>query len=237
MDLSTRYLSSNTDTLKEINLVINPGEKVGIVGRSGSGKSTIIKLFWKYMDPREGKLLIDNQNIKDADLKSLRSQMTIITQETALFEGTIRENLDPTGFLYPDSLLTATLSELEFSNQAYFDQGLDLVLDSEGTNLSQGEKQLLCFARSILEPSKLVLFDEATANIDIKTEEKIQETIKERFRDSTMVVVAHRVQTVLECDKIIVMEQGRVLDFDSPENLMSRKDGFFKQIVEKMKSN
>ena len=234
--VSARYLSSKTDTLKDLNLVIYPGEKVGIVGRSGSGKSTVIKLFWKYMEPRKGKLLFDRQSIRRADLKSLRSQMTIITQETALFEGTVRENLDPTGFLYSDDLLVSTLNELEFENQGYKEQGLDLVLDSEGTNLSQGEKQLLCFARSILEPSKLVLFDEATANIDIKTEETIQRMVKERFKDSTMLVVAHRVQTVLECDKIIVMEQGRVQDFDTPENLMGRGDGFFKEIVEKMKS-
>ena len=235
-NVSARYLSSNMDTLKDLNFKISPGEKIGVVGRSGSGKSTIIKLFWKYMTPREGKILIDRTDIKNSELKSLRSQITLITQETALFEGTLRQNLDPTGFKYGDQKLTTTLTELDFNNQSYREKGLDMVLDAEGTNLSQGEKQLVCFARSILEPSKLVLFDEATANIDIKTEEIIQRTVEEKFGDSTMIVVAHRVQTVLECDKIIVMNDGFVQDFGSPQELLEKWDGFFKQIVEKMKS-
>ena len=235
-NVCARYMSSDMDTLKDLNFTVSPGEKIGIVGRSGSGKSTIIKLFWKYMTPREGQILIDGTDIKKSDLKSLRSQITLITQETALFEGTLRQNLDPTGFKYSDEKLISTLMELEFNNQSYNEKGLEMVLDAEGTNLSQGEKQLVCFARSILEPSKLVLFDEATANIDIKTEEIIQKTVERKFQDSTMIVVAHRVQTVLECDKIIVMNEGYIQDFGTPEDLLKQEDGFFKQIVEKMKS-
>ena len=235
-NVCARYMTSNMDTLKDLNFKVNPGEKIGIVGRSGSGKSTIIKLFWKYMVPREGKILIDGTDIKKSELKSLRSQITLITQETALFEGTLRQNLDPSGFKYSDEKLTTTLMELEFNNQSYREKRLDMVLDAEGTNLSQGEKQLVCFARSILEPSKLVLFDEATANIDIKTEEIIQKTVQKKFEDSTMIVVAHRVQTVLECDKIIVMNEGCIQDFGTPQELLKQEDGFFKQIVEKMKS-
>ena len=231
-----RYQGSRIDTLKNINFSINPGEKIGVVGRSGSGKSTIIKLFWKYMVPRRGRIVIDGTDIQGSDLKSLRSQITLITQETALFEGTLRQNLDPRGFRFSDERLSSTLIELEFENQSYKEKGLDMVLDAEGTNLSQGEKQLVCFARSVLDPSKLVLFDEATANIDIKTEEIIQRTIKSKFAESTMIVVAHRVQTVLECDKIIVMDDGRIQDFGTPEELLKQEDGFFKQIVDKMKS-
>ena len=231
-----RYQGAETDTLKNINLSINAGEKIGIVGRSGSGKSTIIKLFWKYMTPRKGKILIDGTDITASDLKSLRSQITLITQETALFEGTLRQNLDPAGYRFSDDKLRDTLLELEFENQSYLEKGLEMRLDAEGSNLSQGEKQLICFARAILQPSKLVLFDEATANIDLKTEEIIQRSVKKRFVGCTMIVVAHRVQTVLECDRIVVMDLGRVQEFGTPEELIRKESGFFKEIFEKMKS-
>ena len=234
--MSSRYVNAEHNVLHNLNFLIQPGEKIGIVGRSGSGKSSLIRLLWGYMRPRKGRILIDGKDITKIDVKSLRAQISVITQETALFEGTLRDNLDPTGFRFSDERLIQVLTELDFQNQGYKEKGLEMSLDSQGTNLSQGEKQLVCFARSVMNPSKLILLDEATASIDIKTEETIQRVIKEKFSESTMIIVAHRVQTVLECDRILVMNDGRVDDFDKPKNLM-KENQFFKDIVEKMQGH
>ena len=232
--LTARYLSSRSDVIHEISFGVRPGQKVGIVGRSGSGKSTIIKLLWRYMEPSKGYILIDGEDISKVDIKTLRSQITVITQETALFAGTLRYNLDPTEFTSSDAQMIDFLERLEFENAEFKKSGLDMELDSEGTNLSQGEKQLVCFCRAALRANNLVLLDEATASIDIKTEQAIQRMIKEEFRKKTMIIVAHRVNTVMECDKIIVMKDGRIEAKGSPEDLMKTSD-FFSDIVQKMK--
>ena len=232
-NVTAKYLTSEDSVLKGLSFKIKPGEKIGIVGRTGSGKSSLIKLLWRYMDPTSGKIFIDGKNIRKVDVKALRNQMTVITQETSLFEGTLRENLDPSKFRFKDQELVQVLQRLEFGHSSYQKEGLDMLIDSEGNNLSQGERQLICFARSILRPTRLVLFDEATASIDLKTEETIQSSVKEFFEKSSMIVVAHRVQTVLECDRIMVLNQGEIADFDSPTNLM-KSDGFFTDIMKKM---
>lgn len=234
-NVSAKYLGAMKNVLKKLNFKINPGEKVGVVGRTGSGKSTLIKLIWKYLRPSEGRIMIDGKDISNVDLKALRTQLTVITQETALFEGTLRYNLDPSGFKHSDKKLKGVLDGLGFRHKVYQEEGLEMDLDAEGSNLSQGERQLVCFARSVLEPSKLILLDEATASIDIKTEESIQEAIEREFKDSTMIIIAHRVQTVMNCDRILVLDFGVIKDFDKPEVLM-KKDGFFKDIVEKMQT-
>lgn len=234
-NLSAKYLSNEKLVLKNIDFTLKPGEKVGVVGRTGSGKSTLIKLIWRYMDPSEGRILIDGKDISKVDLKALRDQIMIITQETSLFEGTLRENLDPTGFRNKDEELIEVLRKLDFQHKSYEKDGLKMEINANGNNLSIGEKQLICFARAVLKRSKLIVLDEATASIDIKTEEKIQECIESEFKDCSMLIIAHRVQTVMECDRILVLEKGRINDFDTPANLM-RKGGFFKEIVEKMQS-
>ena len=231
--VSARYMSSDENVLKRLDFKISPGEKIGVIGRTGSGKSSLIKLLWRYFEPCSGKIFIDGKNLSKVDIKALRNQITVITQETSLFEGTLRENLDPTQFRFSEQRLINILTTLDFSHPNYKKEGLDMQIDSEGNNLSQGERQLVCFARSILRPSRLVLLDEATASIDLKTEETIQTAIKQYFRKSTMIIVAHRVQTVLDCDKIMVLNQGEIADFDSPGALMKR-DGFFNDIMKKM---
>lgn len=234
-NVTAKYASNQKQVLKNITFTVKPGEKVGVVGRTGSGKSTLIKLIWRYMDPVEGAIIVDGKDIAQVDLKALRDQMMIITQETSLFEGSLRENLDPTGFRNTDAELNAALRKLDFQHKTYEKEGLDMEIDAGGSNLSKGEKQLVCFARAILKKANIIVLDEATASIDIKTEEKIQKCVDEEFKDCSMLIIAHRVQTVMECDKILVLELGRVDDFDTPQNLM-RKGGFFAEIVEKMQS-
>lgn len=216
VNVSARYLSSDKNVLKNLNFVVNPGEKIGVVGRTGSGKSSLIKLIWRYMYPSKGRILIDGSDISKVDLKALRNQIVVISQETALFEGTLRSNLDPSGFIYKDEDLKKVLEKLKFSHNSYEKQGLDMQLDNEGTNLSKGEQQLVCFARSALKNSKLIILDEATASIDIKSEEMIQKYIEDEFKNSSMLIIAHRVQTVMECDRIIVLKDGEIVDYDSP---------------------
>ena len=231
--VSAKYLTAQDNVLKQLSFKISSGEKIGVIGRTGSGKSSLIKLLWRYLDPCSGKVYVDGKNIKRVNIKALRNQITVITQETSLFEGTLRENLDPTQFRFTDQDLIDVLQKLDFGHTSYQKDGLDMQIDSEGNNLSQGERQLICFARSILRPTRLVLLDEATASIDLKTEETIQKAINEYFEKSTMIIVAHRVQTVLECDRILVLNHGEIMDFDTPNALM-KKDGFFKDIMKKM---
>lgn len=231
-----RYSTSARPVLRNLSFVLRPGEKVGVVGRTGSGKSSLIKVIWRSLHISKGKILIDDQNISEIELKTLRSQMMVVTQEAALFQGSLLENLDPSAGQKCSKLkLIEILSELNFCHKDYNKKGLEMQIDANGSNLSEGEKQLVCFARCLVKPPKLIILDEATASIDVKTEELIQNCIEKHFGSSTMLVIAHRVQTVMECDRIIVLRDGEVEAIDTPQNLM-KGDSFFKQIVEKMSS-
>lgn len=236
-NIYARYSTSAKSVLKNLNFVLQPGEKVGVVGRTGSGKSSLIKVIWRSLHTSKGRILIDGQDISKVELKTLRSQMMVVTQEAALFQGSLLENLDPSvGYKCPEMKLISILSELNFCHKDYKKKGLAMQIDANGSNLSEGEKQLVCFARCLVSPPKLIILDEATASIDVKTEELIQNSINKHFGRSTMLVIAHRVQTVMECDRIIVLKDGEVEAIDTPQNLM-KGDSFFKQIVEKMSSD
>lgn len=235
-NVSCKYAVSTKPVLHRVSFEIMPGQKVGVIGRTGSGKSTLIKLLWRILDFYEGEVLIDGKSLKDVDLKSLRSQIMIVNQEVALLEGTLRENIDIR--LQDDSKdvqLKEILDKLGFSNAQYLKDGLAMHIDNEGSNLSAGEKQLVSFARTLMDKKKFIILDEATANIDLKTEQKIQECIDAEFKDSTMLVIAHRLQTIMNCDKILVLDHGQVLAFDSPANLLKSSDSYFAKLVEKMK--
>lgn len=229
-----RYTTSSNYVLKGLNFCINSAEKVGVVGRTGSGKSSLIKVLWRCLHYSKGKILIDGHEITKVELKTLRSQMMVVTQEAALFQGTLKENLHP-DIDMPEQKYLKILEELEFSHDEFISKGLQMQVDAGGSNLSEGEKQLVCFARCLIDPPKLIILDEATASIDLKTEELIQNCISKYFCQSTMLVIAHRVQTVMECDRIIVLKDGEIEAMDTPGNLMNG-DSFFKEIVEKMKS-
>lgn len=171
-NVTAKYPMKKDKVLSNLSFTINPGEKIGVVGRTGAGKTSLIKLFWRCLDACEGEILIDSKNIMECDLKQLRSEMDVVSQETSLFEGTLRENLDPNSNGQNDSTLLEILSELKFkSGQEY---NLDMQIDSEGSNLSVGEKQMICFARILLSRRRLVILDEATANIDLQTEGYVQ---------------------------------------------------------------
>ena len=222
-NLSAKYSIHENLVLEGLELKIEPGEKIGIVGRTGSGKSSLIKLLWRYLDPEEGAILVDGQDISKVDLKSYRSQINVVTQDTSLVYGTLRENLDPFNHLkdtWSDQKLIDYLKNLGFLNKEFVENGLDMKIEGSGTNLSMGERQVIALARVLLRPQKLIVLDEATSSMDIKTEQFVQKEIDERLKDSTMLIVAHRLQTVMKCDRILVLEAGRVAVLDSVERLM-----------------
>jgi ABC-type multidrug transport system fused ATPase/permease subunit len=162
--------------------------------------------------------------------------MTIISQETALIEGTLRENIDLRSVdNSKDVEMEAILRRLGFNNQIYMKESLDMGIDGDGANLSAGERQLVSFARTVLEKKPIMILDEATASIDLKTEEVIQNCLETEFKNSTMLIIAHRIQTIMFCDKILILEHGRAVAFESPADLKKNKNGYFMTILDKMK--
>ena len=199
-NLSVRYRRGLPYVLKDINLDIKSGSKVGIVGRTGAGKSTLISAIYKTLEEYKGNILIDGKNIREIDLKILRSSMTIIPQDPYLFEDSIKNNIDPAS-QFPDEKVKDILKDIGLWQKFTGLDGLDSKIEKGGSNLSQGEKQLICLARALLLENRLVLMDEATANIDSKTESLIQDLVKRRFKDCTILMIAHRLNTILNCDQ------------------------------------
>ena len=178
------------------------------------------------------KAIIDGVKIKDLNLQASRRSMAVITQDPVLFSGSLRKNLDPFS-LYQDVDLWRALEDVQLKTlvQQLPDQ-LEYKLRESGSNFSVGERQLLCLARALLQRSKIIILDEATANVDFKTDRLIQEVIRSRFKDSTVLTIAHRLDTIMDYDKVLVMEQGRVVEFDKPEVLLQNKNGVFARLVQ-----
>jgi len=208
-NVSARYITSNMRVLRNITFSVEAGSKIGVLGRTGSGKSSLIKLFYQYLKLEEGELIIDGFNLKAIDLKKLRNSLAVITQDSYLFQGTLRENLDPLG-LHSDEEITSLLET------AGFPLKLSFKLNMNGQNLSQGERQLITLIRAVLKGCKVIIFDEATASIDIKTEEILHSIIKTKLKNSTMIIIAHRLQSVDMCSKIILLENGSVKCITDP---------------------
>ncbi|KAL9978591.1 hypothetical protein ACROYT_G016125 [Oculina patagonica] len=230
-DLSLAYLKGAPATLNNISVCVADKEKVGVAGRTGAGKSSLVAALFRMPEP-EGEVIIDGVNIKDLNLQASRMSMAVITQDPVLFSGTLRRNLDPFS-LYQDVDLWRALEDVQLKTliQQLPDQ-LEYKLRESGNNFSVGERQLLCLARALLQRSKIIILDEATANVDFKTDRLIQEVIRNRFKDSTVVTIAHRLNTIMDYDKVLVMEQGRVVEFDKPEVLLQDKNGVFARLVQ-----
>ena len=178
------------------------------------------------------QVIIDGVNIKDLNLQASRRSMAVITQDPVLFSGSLRKNLDPFS-LYHDHDLWRALEDVQLKTlvQQLPDQ-LDYKLRESGSNFSVGERQLVCLARALLQRSKIIILDEATANVDFKTDRLIQEVIRNRFKDSTVLTIAHRLNTIMDYDKVLVLEQGRVVEFDKPEVLLQNENGYFARLVQ-----
>jgi ABC-type multidrug transport system fused ATPase/permease subunit len=269
IDYTTRYRPDLEPVLRNVSFKINPLEKVGIVGRTGAGKSSLALALFRGLEAEEGKILIDDVDIGLIGLQDLRESITIVPQDPTLFTGTIRSNLDPFSLFTDEDIFTAlrrvqligaatsitnpstplTASRPATPGQANWaphsptgtsspvtNKNIFLNLSSpvteSGNNLSQGQRQLLCLARAMLKNPKVLMMDEATASIDYNTDSKIQETIREL--KSTIITIAHRLQTIVDYDKVLVLDKGCVVEYGHPYELLKKdgKDAIFKGMCE-----
>jgi ATP-binding cassette subfamily C (CFTR/MRP) protein 4 len=225
--LKLRYDPDLPWVLNGLSFDVPPGCKVGVVGRTGAGKSSLISAFFRLTD-WEGGIKIDGVNIQDIGLQDLRSKISSIPQEPYLFSGTVRRNLDPFGVLNDQDMLDA-IAKVQLDRR--LEKGLDESIDEGSTNFSVGERQLLCLARAIVRKDRLLVLDEATANVDHQTDALIQATIRNEFKESTVFVVAHRLNTIIDSDLLIVMDRGRVVEADSPHQLLNDPNTTFSKMV------
>nr|XP_019602169.1 PREDICTED: ATP-binding cassette sub-family C member 8 isoform X4 [Rhinolophus sinicus] len=230
-NLSVRYDSSLKPVLKHVNALISPGQKIGICGRTGSGKSSFSLAFFRMVDTFEGRIIIDGIDIAKLPLHTLRSRLSIILQDPVLFSGTIRFNLDPEKKCSDSTLWEALeIAQLKLVVKA-LPGGLDAIITEGGENFSQGQRQLFCLARAFVRKTSIFIMDEATASIDMATENILQKVVMTAFADRTVVTIAHRVHTILSADLVIVLKRGAILEFDKPEKLLSQKDSVFASFV------
>ncbi|EGW30937.1 MRP-like transporter [Spathaspora passalidarum NRRL Y-27907] len=247
-DYSTAYRAHLDPVLKHLNITIQPQEKVGIVGRTGAGKSSLSMALFRIIEATEGSIEIDGVNTSQIGLYDLRHHLTIIPQEAHTFRASVRENLDPFGEYTDDKLwrvlelahlkqhvesMVTEPSEEEKKKKKKEEElvrkvGLDAMIEEGGSNLSSGQKQLLCLARALLnDTSKILVLDEATAAVDFQTDKIIQETIRSEFVDKTILTIAHRIDTIMDSDKILVLDKGVVAEFDTPANLLKNESSIF----------
>ncbi|KAI5476304.1 ABC transporter [Pseudohyphozyma bogoriensis] len=232
-DVVMSYRPDLPAVLHGLSVKINPGEKVGIVGRTGAGKSTILQCLFRIVELTSGSISIDGVDISTLGLKDLRMKLSVIPQDSILFNGTLRSNLDPFGD-YDDATLWSALKRAWLVERETGEGGgqvsrftLDTVVEDEGLNMSVGERSLVSLARALVKDSQIVVLDEATANVDMESDARIQRTITSEFRNKTLLCIAHRLNTIIGYDRIVVMDKGRVAAFDTPANLFSREEGIF----------
>jgi len=230
-DLQIRYREDLPLVLQGINAYIKPREKIGVVGRTGAGKSSLMMALFRIVEPAYGTIVIDNYDIRNVGLHDIRSRLAIIPQDPTLFTGTIRSNLDPFSE-HTDLELWDCIEAVSIREQVDEMEGqLDAPVTEFGNNLSVGTRQLMCLARALLRRPKILILDEATASIDYTTDKIIQETIREKFKDITVLTIAHRVTTIMDSDRILVLDKGQIAEFDSPQELLKNQDSIFYRLV------
>ena len=244
---SVQYRPETEIVLKNLNFEINPREKIGIVGRTGSGKSTIALCLFRILEAKEGKIYMDDVDISQIGLKKLRSNITIIPQDPTLMEGSLKFNIDPLNN-HTEKEIEDVMREIGFwyicernleenKNKPENEKGLNMIITENGGNISIGERQLICITRAILRKSKIIIMDEATASIDVNTENIIQKAINNLLKDSTILTIAHRIKTVLNSDRILVLDKGQVVEFDKPKFLLANKNSMFYEFYNNANKN
>ncbi|KAF6135369.1 hypothetical protein GIB67_027243, partial [Kingdonia uniflora] len=230
-NLQIRYAEHLPSVLKNINCIVPGRKKVGVVGRTGSGKSTLIQAIFRIVEPREGSIVIDGVDICKIGLHDLRSRLSIIPQDPTMFEGTVRGNLDPLE-QYNDKEIWEALDKCQLGHLVRAkDKKLDSPVVENGENWSVGQRQLFCLGRALLKRSSILVLDEATASVDSATDGVIQKIISHEFNDRTVVTIAHRIHTVIDSDLVLVLSDGRVVEYDSPAKLLERDDSFFSKLI------
>ncbi|TBU41809.1 P-loop containing nucleoside triphosphate hydrolase protein [Dichomitus squalens] len=258
-DLVVKYAPELPPVLHGVSFSLRARERVGLIGRTGSGKSTLAMSLLRFVEPASGSIIIDGIDISSVGLHDLRSRVTFIPQDATLFSGTLRENLDPFNehtdaecldVLYRVHLLSDARAtpnprdshpeitggdDTRGDAEAKLEEAtrtitLDAEVSAGGTNFSQGQRQLIAMARALLRHSALVILDEATSSIDMETDAKIQATIREEFKESMLLTVAHRLRTIVDYDRLLVLDKGKVVEFDTPLNLIHREGGIFRSL-------
>ncbi|PTB66969.1 P-loop containing nucleoside triphosphate hydrolase protein [Trichoderma citrinoviride] len=254
-DLEVGYAEGLPSILKGLSFTAERNQRIGIVGRTGGGKSTFSLALFRFLQTRSGSITIDGVDISKIKLHDLRTRLAIIPQDPFLFSGTIRTNLDPfnqfsdyelqkalirvhlvpstPGTPVPEAILDEASSTTITENGSDTNSSLTLSspVASGGSNLSQGQKQLLCLARAILSRPKILLLDEATSAVDMATDRLIQQSIRQEFSDSTLLVIAHRLSTVVDFDRILVIKEGKTAEFGTPKELLEIENGLFREMV------
>ncbi|CAO1628044.1 unnamed protein product [Parajaminaea phylloscopi] len=225
-DFSTRYRENLPLVLKNLNFSVKAGERIGVVGRTGAGKSSLTLALFRIIEAAGGAIYIDGVNTSEIGLKDLRSGVAIIPQDACLWGGSLRDNLDPTG-RSSDAALWQALEQAKLKEHVQgMKGGLDAELSEGASNFSAGQRQLICIARALLRGAKVLVLDEATSSIDLETDEYIQRIVRDQFHGTT-ITIAHRLPTILESDRVLVMKDGGVAEFDSPKKLLEDKDSIF----------
>lgn len=228
--VSLKYSDDSEYVLKEIHFAIGSKEKVGIVGRTGAGKSSITQALFRLTD-YEGHIVIDSVDLKDLGLHTFRSKISVIPQDPILFSGTLRSNIDQFNEC-TDEQIWNVLAQCELrSVVSELAGGLNSAVSDAGTNFSIGQRQLICLARALVRNNRILVLDEATANVDAETDTQIQNTIRKHCNDCTILTIAHRINTVMDYDRIIVMDSGRVVENDTVSALLANANGVFAQMV------
>ena len=224
------YYEGGPTVLKNITFEVRAKEKIGIVGRTGAGKSSLVAALMRMPEPR-GCITIDGIDASKLNLQAWRKSVSVIPQNPILFNGTLRRNIDPTE-RFLDTEIWKVLEDVHL-RVAIERLGSELYHEmvEGGKNFSVGERQLICLARALLQGNKIIVMDEATANVDFKTDHMIQETIRDTFKNSTVLTIAHRVSTIMDCDRVLVLHDGRVVEMDEPAVLLANEDSLFTQLT------
>ncbi|KAK3745607.1 hypothetical protein QZH41_003625 [Actinostola sp. cb2023] len=228
--VSMVYLDGGACVLKDITFDVKPKKKVGIAGRTGAGKSSLVAALFRMPDP-QGHVVIDSFDLGTLNVQAARRSMAVISQNPVLFNGTLKHNLDPF-HRFTEEQIWKALTEVQMKTKvSKLDGLLEYHIGENGSGFSVGETQLLCFARALLQRCKILVLDEATANVDYNTDQLIQQVIREKFWNCTVLTIAHRLNTIMDYDRVLVLDRGHVVEYDSPTILAAKCDGVFAQLL------
>ncbi|XP_042487805.1 ABC transporter C family member 3-like [Macadamia integrifolia] len=231
LDLQVRYASHLPLVLRGLTCTFPGGMNIGIVGRTGSGKSTLVQALFRILEPTSGQILIDGIDISTVGLHDLRSRLSIIPQDPTMFEGTVRSNLD-LAEEYTDEQIWEALDKIQLGDEVRKKEGmLDSAVTENGENWSMGQRQLVCLGRALLKRSKVLILDEATASVDTMTDYLIQQTLRNHFSGSTVITIAHRITSILDINLVLLLDNGTLVEYDSPAKLLEIESSSFAKLV------
>jgi ABC-type multidrug transport system fused ATPase/permease subunit len=225
INVSTSYRPDTPLVLKEINFEIKPGEKIGIVGRTGSGKSSLVLLLCRMIEPKLGKILIDGEDIKNIHLEFLRDKLSVVSQDPFLIETNVRDNIDPLN-KYTDEEILQVMDDFGIFKKTGKEK-LNIKIKENGKNLSSGEKKLICFARTIIRQNKIIILDDPTGGLDAQSKNLIYKNIKKYLKDKTVIIITNQEELIKFCDKIVVVDNGIIVESGSYNKLIKDKNSFF----------